>query len=552
MEGTDITQRYQYQALHRQDSIRILELLPGAAGTTLQCKLHEVRTSPQPSFEALSYTWGAPIFSKQLIETTSSSPSILSITENLFSALYALRLPHSSRKLWVDAVCINQQDTSEKSQQVIKMGEIYSDAARAVVWLGKEDCVAGAAQLQRIGQDCKLYGFEKIFPFPLKIHSPSAVKHLTKLAESCDGAAVLEFLDRQWFERVWIMQEFILAKDLVICSGKSRISYDIFSKAICVLRLMARRPALLGLIRKREQFWSMVTGGSLDLAWWLVQRRERHSAMEAQTLTTMCDIPPSGSSVGPASTTSEAENRAPDYNEENVTKLRGVTAQRAVFPLWDWDGTMPIHRSTLVEYCVGARKLKCTDERDRVFGMLGFAGDTLPIKPNYESSPEQLWNDLSLKSLLSGDLTVLHWARGVPINGHVKGFSFAADFGNINSEATRLGGNGIPKFQAGSQISAQVELISSGLPKLKGVLVDVVENGLGFCSSLILEARGRKCYHIKCLKGKWRARPRTEESRYTQRRLVIGQQNLFNLAFDQLFSVRRRFLFSIRTNNPRR
>jgi len=102
---TDINQRYQYQALHHQDSIRILELLPGAAGTALQCKLHEVRMSSQPSFEALSYTWGVPIFSKQLTETTSPSPAILSITENLFSALHTLRLPHSSRKLWVDSVC---------------------------------------------------------------------------------------------------------------------------------------------------------------------------------------------------------------------------------------------------------------------------------------------------------------------------------------------------------------------------------------------------------------------------------------------------------------
>jgi hypothetical protein len=111
---------------------------------------------------------------------------------------------------------------------------------------------------------------------------------------------------------------------------------------------------------------------------------------------------------------------------------------------------------------------------------LGFAGDTLSIKPDYESSPEQVWNDLALKSLLSGDLTVLHWARSVPSNGHVKGFSFAADLGNINSEATRLGGNGTPKFQAGSLVSAQVELTPSGLPKLKGVPVDAVENGCYF------------------------------------------------------------------------
>jgi hypothetical protein len=397
MADTNITRPYEYQPLHHLDSIRILELLPGIAGTTLECKLHEVRKNDQPRFEALSYTWGAAIFPERLL-VTETTLCLIHIAENLFQALQALRLPQSSRKLWIDAVCINQQDTSEKGHQVKQMRDIYQDAERVIVWLGRKDCVAGAEELLRIGRDCKLYGFEKIFPFPLKIHDHFAAENLERLIQTCNGDAVGELLDREWFERVWIVQEFILARELVVVSGRSEISYDLFSKAICVLRLMARRPFLVRQIYERECLRTMMNSGKLDLAWGLIQKRERHLALIAQKSMGGCALPTSESMAQPVSVTSEDDDRDRHGGGKALVKAA------AHMP----EDDAAIHRSTLVEYCIDARNLKCTNERDRVYGTLGFAGDKLSIEPNYEMTLEQVWHDLAVKSLVSGDLTVLH------------------------------------------------------------------------------------------------------------------------------------------------
>ncbi|KAK0737792.1 heterokaryon incompatibility protein-domain-containing protein, partial [Schizothecium vesticola] len=116
------------------DSLRFLELLPGAPGQPLACKISEIKKSQDTSFEALSYTWGLSVFPRTITE--SSLNSIIQITENLFNALQALRLTHASRQLWIDAVCVNQKDTAEKNQQVAQMYDVYRRAKMVVFWLG--------------------------------------------------------------------------------------------------------------------------------------------------------------------------------------------------------------------------------------------------------------------------------------------------------------------------------------------------------------------------------------------------------------------------------
>lgn len=64
----------------------------------------------------------------------------------MFHALRRVRDHRKARHLWVDAICINQQDDVEKTSQVAAMGNIYESAARSIVWLGQES-------LQR---DCEL------------------------------------------------------------------------------------------------------------------------------------------------------------------------------------------------------------------------------------------------------------------------------------------------------------------------------------------------------------------------------------------------------------
>jgi hypothetical protein len=86
-------------------------------------------------YEALSYTWGG----EQSAASISCNGNLFRVTENLFEALKTLRHPHSEdRYLWIDAVCINQKDPSEKAVQVRNMLTIYQKATRVMAWLGAE------------------------------------------------------------------------------------------------------------------------------------------------------------------------------------------------------------------------------------------------------------------------------------------------------------------------------------------------------------------------------------------------------------------------------
>ena len=115
---------HQYSTLLYDDSVRLLKLLPednNAKDRGLSCILEDCRLSDDPSYEALSYTWGRPIF-PELLHT---HDGVLKITENLALALRGLRFKNRIRYLWVDAVCINQNDATDKNRQVAMMDSVY-------------------------------------------------------------------------------------------------------------------------------------------------------------------------------------------------------------------------------------------------------------------------------------------------------------------------------------------------------------------------------------------------------------------------------------------
>ena len=97
-------QTYRYTPLKHDRDIRLLHLDPGSDEDALSCSLRTVRLSKAPEYEAISYTWGDPIFSASIRYSRKGN---LVITENLSAALYQFRCPDRRRMLWVDAVCIN-------------------------------------------------------------------------------------------------------------------------------------------------------------------------------------------------------------------------------------------------------------------------------------------------------------------------------------------------------------------------------------------------------------------------------------------------------------
>ncbi|KAJ2958454.1 hypothetical protein NQ176_g11179 [Zarea fungicola] len=122
---------------------RLLHLQPGAFADVIEVELEPVsfsiHGSDAPKYEAISYVWGPALPDEPQIriknkdDPVDEQPRYLAVRENLRCALQHLRSESAVRTLWIDAICINQEDESEKSQQVAHMGSIYELAERVVI-----------------------------------------------------------------------------------------------------------------------------------------------------------------------------------------------------------------------------------------------------------------------------------------------------------------------------------------------------------------------------------------------------------------------------------
>ncbi|KAK0620802.1 heterokaryon incompatibility, partial [Immersiella caudata] len=141
---------------------------------------------------ALSYTWGSSAAKKEII--VNGKPAL--ITVNLHSALahilslkegrLAGLIQYCEYLLWVDAVCINQQDASEKFVQVANMRHVFANAQWVVAWLGP----AGD------GSDQLLSDIHRWSPFLDREEEPPF-----------NARALYSFFSRDWWTRMWILQE---------------------------------------------------------------------------------------------------------------------------------------------------------------------------------------------------------------------------------------------------------------------------------------------------------------------------------------------------------
>ncbi|KAF5681214.1 heterokaryon incompatibility protein [Fusarium heterosporum] len=215
-------------------------------------RLREMSTSDEPEmsepqYEALSYTWGSSDNpGSAIIQDRPDLPeSTLSIQRNLAEALSALRYPDKIRTMWIDAVCINQGDMTERSQQVERMADIYRLASRVVVWLSPIDSSASIVLpiLNHIGRQIEYSKSNHLLPSP-EATEPDWFRVECPLPYGDDiYAAVYELLGRPWFERVWIVQEIQLANiDSSLQCGAAVISWPIFRRAVLCLQSKIRMP----------------------------------------------------------------------------------------------------------------------------------------------------------------------------------------------------------------------------------------------------------------------------------------------------------------------
>jgi len=156
---------------------------------------------------------------KEESETTTTQPDpVLKITKNAHSALCRLRHPSTTRVLWIDAICINQEDIPERNAQVALMGEIYHRATRVVIDVGESSPTSDDA----IDFISRRRSFDN--PRELEQSMPLEMSWGLKMRDAVD-----EFYKRPWFSRVWVLQEAFMAREgTVLLCGNNEVSWSLF------------------------------------------------------------------------------------------------------------------------------------------------------------------------------------------------------------------------------------------------------------------------------------------------------------------------------------
>ncbi|KAI1358883.1 heterokaryon incompatibility protein-domain-containing protein [Xylaria arbuscula] len=253
------------------DHIRVLSLAASENyNDPIHVNLWVVKLTDAPSYEALSYCWGDASDKRPI--SCDGKPFL--VTKNLESALRRLRQPHADNILWIDAICINQNDLAERSYQVTLMHHIYRGADRVLVWLGTYSDTQGDAihcvfpmcrKMMEFYSDLILEDPEYLFSTEFnrrpiadrrvilkqKLKETRRRKAMSEgtLSEATDTGkeknedegdeevlyptrrevtAALEITNRPWFTRCWVLQEVALASEVVILCGSSSIGWDKF------------------------------------------------------------------------------------------------------------------------------------------------------------------------------------------------------------------------------------------------------------------------------------------------------------------------------------
>jgi hypothetical protein len=238
--GSDTPPNANNSPLYRpldEDEIRILEILPGGEEEKVEARFECIKLGPLTSYyNALSYVWGDP---KQPKVPLVVNGHMLQVTENCILALKELRRDFMAESktcyIWIDAICINQTDITERNQQLLNITLIYRRSRKLIIWLGPEsDRSHEAIEIMKaLPSDCEKLGPERSCE-GCRMSPASFQRWLT----------ISTIFSRSWFSRVWIVQEYLACsqtrriskmteetyQDIEFYCGTSRVSLSVLAK----------------------------------------------------------------------------------------------------------------------------------------------------------------------------------------------------------------------------------------------------------------------------------------------------------------------------------
>ncbi|KAL8783756.1 MAG: hypothetical protein Q9195_009283 [Heterodermia aff. obscurata] len=258
---------YRYNPLDEaRQEIRLMTLFPGSFidPILLSIQRKPLTTTQIPSFEALSYAWGnisdrqhvfilkkSKLAAKWKKMTFSSSGwTTLSVTSKLSEALRYIRYKEAPRVLWIDAVCVDQQNLNERGKQVLRMPDIYSLANGVIAWLGPESSSSALAMKTIVNMGSRITVDFEQDNIELTSDAYRSFEHFDESLQLDKEAyrAIRGLLHRSWFERLWILQELYFGRERIhMLCGFERTSWEQFCYAMVYLQSIdASNPDKIG------------------------------------------------------------------------------------------------------------------------------------------------------------------------------------------------------------------------------------------------------------------------------------------------------------------
>lgn len=264
--STPITAEFKYSPLDSKPrTLRLIKLRPLVPSLfplfeeTLHVEVIEGSLDDIGPYDALSYTWGdvgrAPPDRPVIVETPTGK-RVMKIYRSLEVALLSLAKASDQhrRPLFIDQMCINQEDEDEKAVQVALMGDIYSSCARVVVWLGpgtrrSDEFFGFTSEISCEGVLGRVMGpnvghFPQVFSAVVDpdadVGSSEAVRQdrddvlrlVRRYGPRYPLHGVADVLERAWFNRLWVIQEVCLPQNAVFVCGSRSLCFDCFRAGI--------------------------------------------------------------------------------------------------------------------------------------------------------------------------------------------------------------------------------------------------------------------------------------------------------------------------------
>ena len=247
------------------NSFRLLRLLPSSSldSAALECQLYESPIARQVrKYTALSYHWGD---AGRMVSILVNGFLVL-VRNNLYEFLRSCQRRRDWSSFWIDAICINQDNDAERSAQVEIMNSIYASAARVYIWLGPSKPM-----------------IDWLFDTLNSENTHGAVVQAVRMLQAAPigknkqqlKQAWLWILQREYWGRMWIVQEVLLAKDVTVVCGDRLLSWDSLEVLDDVVFPQDSQPNVPGLRHYQDIRLSKKAAGLLSLEELIIRHADR-------------------------------------------------------------------------------------------------------------------------------------------------------------------------------------------------------------------------------------------------------------------------------------